>query len=146
VPETSEATIRVDAPPAAVMAAIADFAAYPRWVPQLSQAQVLESGPDGRAARVRFVIDSGPIKDDYELAYVWTGDDAVEWSLVRARMQKDQRGSYRLSAAAGGTDVQYRLALEPAARIPGLIKRAVQKAILDAALKGLKRHVESGRG
>ena len=126
------------------MAAIADFAGYPAWVAHLGRCEVLETGPDGRARRVRFLVEGGPVKDDYELAYTWHGDDAVQWTLVRSRMQRAQTGSYRLSdSASGGTEVRYDLSVEPAVRMPGLLKRAISKTVVDSALKGLKRHVEA---
>ncbi|MCU1688552.1 MAG: Polyketide cyclase / dehydrase family protein [Jatrophihabitantaceae bacterium] len=141
--DTSTQSIRVEASPAAVMSVIADFAAYPSWAASVKRCQVVAAGPDGRAERVRFLVENGPVKDDYELAYVWTGDDAVEWSLVRGQMQKAQKGSYRLRGDAGGTEVVYSLAIEPAIPMLGLLKRKVQKVILDTALKELKKHVEA---
>ena len=56
---------------------------------------MLEEGRDGRAARVHFAIDAGILKDQYELAYVWTGDQRVEWNLVKGQMQKMQHGRTR---------------------------------------------------
>jgi hypothetical protein len=146
VAETSTQSIRVEASPAAVMSAIADFAAYPSWAASVKRCQVVAPGCGGRAERVRFLVENGPVKDDYELAYVWSGDKAVEWSLVRGQMQKEQRGSYQLRADAGGTEVTYSLAIEPAIPMLGLLKRKVQKVILDTALKELKKHVEANRG
>lgn len=128
------------------MAAIADFAAYPTWAASVKRCEVVAQGPDGRAERVRFLVENGPVKDDYELAYRWLGDAAVEWSLVRGQMQKSQHGSYRLLESAGGTEATYTLAIEPAIPMLGLLKRKVQKVILDTALKELKRHVEAQHG
>jgi hypothetical protein len=146
VAETSTQSIRVDAAPAEVMTAIADFAGYPTWAASVKRCEVLAEGPDGRAERVRFLIENGPVRDDYELAYKWHGDEAVEWTLVRGQMQKAQQGSYRLRADASGTHVTYTLAIEPAIPMLGMMKRKVQKVILDTALKELKKHVEARRG
>ncbi len=145
-PATSTESIHVQAGPAAVMAVIADFAAYPTWAASVKRCQVQSTGADGRAERVRFLVENGPVKDDYELAYVWSGDDAVEWTLVRGQMQKQQHGSYRLAPEGDGTRVTYTLAIEPAIPMLGLLKRKVQKVILDTALKELKKHVEARRG
>ena len=70
----------------------------------------------------------------------------VEWTLVRGQMQKQQPGSYRLAPEGDGTRVTYTLAIEPAIPMLGLLKRKVQKVILDTALKELKKHVEARRG
>ena len=66
------------------MAVIADFDAYPMWATGVKQTEVLEADSDGRPTQVRFVLDAGPIKDEYVLAYAWEGDHLVTWTLVRA--------------------------------------------------------------
>jgi hypothetical protein len=103
-------------------------------------------GAGGRAERVRFVLDAGPFKDDYVLAYEWEGDDAVLWSLAeRGRMLAAMSGSYRLAERPDGdTGVTYELAVDVAIPMIGMLKRKVEKRIIDTALKGLKKRVESG--
>jgi hypothetical protein len=128
------------------MAVIADFPAYPAWAASVKRCEVLVDGSDGRGRRVRFLVENGPVKDDYELAYEWSGDTAVEWSLVRGQMQKEQHGSYRLRSDGDGTEVTYSLAIEPAIPMLGMLKRKVQKVILDTALKELKKRVEAANG
>src|SRR3954464_5830271 len=95
--EQSTQSIVVDAPPSDVMAVIADFPSYPEWVAAAKQVDVLETGPDGRARRVPFVLDAGSGKDDYVLEYTWDDDRRVSWHLVQGQMQKRQEGSYTLS-------------------------------------------------
>ena len=67
--DRTSSTIVVAAPRGAVMEVIADFAAYPDWATGVRSAEVVETGPDGRPQRVRFVLDAGLIKDSYVLAY-----------------------------------------------------------------------------
>ena len=141
--DQSTQSIVVDAPAAAVMAVIADFPAYPTWVSAAKQVEVLETGPDGRARRVHFVLDAGAVKDDYELDYTWDGDRRVDWTLVRGQMQKKQDGSYVLAESAGSTTVTYTIAIDLTIPMLGLIKRKAEKVILDTALKELKKRVEA---
>jgi uncharacterized membrane protein len=141
--DQSTQSIVVDAPAAAVMAVIADFPAYPTWVSAAKQVEVLETGPDGRARRVHFVLDAGAVKDDYELDYTWDGDRRVDWTLVRGQMQKKQDGSYVLTESAGSTTVTYTIAIDLTIPMLGLIKRKAEKVILDTALKELKKRVEA---
>src|ERR1700712_5496876 len=101
--DQSTQSIVVDAPAAEVMAVIADFAAYPAWVSAAKQVEVVETGSDGRASRVHFVLDAGAVKDDYVLDYTWDGDRRVDWTLVQGQMQKRQDGSYSLAESAGRT-------------------------------------------
>jgi ribosome-associated toxin RatA of RatAB toxin-antitoxin module len=140
--DQSTQSIVIDAPPAAIMAVIADFAAYPQWAGSVKSAQVLATGPDGRAAQVQFTLDAGPIKDEYVLDYTWTGDERVDWTLVRATMQKSQQGSYVLVRRGESTEVTYHLAVDLVIPMLGMLKRKAEKVIMDTALKELKKRVE----
>jgi ribosome-associated toxin RatA of RatAB toxin-antitoxin module len=140
--EQSTQSIVVSAPAADVMAVIADFEAYPQWVSAARTVEVLETGPDGRARRVRFAIDM-VLRDEYVLDYTWDGDRQVSWTLVSSGLMKRQDGSYTLRAVDGGTEVTYRLAVEIGMAAIGMFKRRAEKVILDTALKELKKRVES---
>jgi len=140
--DQSTQSIVVDAPAADVMAVIADFPAYPRWVAAATQVEVLGTGPDGRASRVHFVLDAGAVTDDYVLAYTWDGDHRVDWTLVQGQMQKQQDGSYSLVESGGSTTVTYSITVDLSIPMLGLIKRRAEKVILDTALKELKKRVE----
>ena len=135
-------SITIDAPPAAIMAVIADFAAYPKWAGSVKSAEVLSSGPDDRAAQVKFQLDAGPVKDEYVLEYAWSGDERVDWHLVRASMQRSQQGSYVLVPRGGSTEVTYHLAVDLVIPMLGMLKRKAEKVIMDTALKELKKRVE----
>src|SRR3712207_9427692 len=98
--DQSTQSIAVAAPPADVMAVIADFPSSPEWVAAAKQVDVLETGPEGRARRVHFVLDAGAVKDDYVLEYTWEGDRRGFWDLVQGQMQKRQGGFYHLDHTA----------------------------------------------
>ncbi len=138
----STQSIVIDAPPAAIMAVIADFPSYPRWAASVKSAEVVVDGADGRAEQVRFVLDAGVVKDDYVLAYEWSGDERVDWRLVRGQMQKSQQGSYVLVPRGASTEVTYHLAVDLAIPMLGMFKRKAEKVIMDTALKELKKRVE----
>ena len=140
--DQSTQSIVIDAPPAAIMAVIADFPAYPQWAASVKSAEVVSTLPDGRADQVRFVLDAGVVKDDYVLAYEWSGDDRVEWRLVRGQMQKSQQGSYVMRPLDSSTEVTYHLAVDLAIPMLGMFKRKAEKVIMDTALKELKKRVE----
>ena len=141
--DQSTQSIVVDAPAADVMAVIADFDAYPTWVGAAKKVEVLETGPDGRAKRVHFVLDAGAVKDDYVLDYTWEGDRRVSWTLVKGQMQKRQEGSYTLTERDGATEVTYAITIDLSIPMLGMIKRKAEKVILDTALKELKKRVEA---
>jgi ribosome-associated toxin RatA of RatAB toxin-antitoxin module len=124
------------------MAVIADFASYPQWVAAAKTVEILETGPDGRAQQVHFVLDAGAVKDDYVLDYTWDGDRSVSWTLVKGQMQKRQEGSYTLTERNGATEVTYAITIDLSIPMLGMIKRKAEKVILDTALKELKKRVE----
>ena len=140
--DQSTQSIVVDAPAADVMAVIADFPSYPQWVSAARQVAIEQTGDDGRARRVRFVIDAGSVKDDYVLDYDWDGDRAVSWSLVSSQLMKRQDGSYTLRETDGRTEVTYAITIDTRIPLLGMMKRKAEKVILDTALKELKKRVE----
>jgi hypothetical protein len=123
---------------------IADFPSYPTWAKGVTMAEVLAESPDGRAERVFFTLDVSPIKDEYTLAYDWSGDDQVTWTLVEGKMLRALDGAYVLvDQGDGTTEVTYRLALDVSIPLIGMLKRKGEKILIDTALKGLKKRVES---
>ena len=147
--DQTTSSIVVDAPASAVMAVIADFEAYPVWAKGVTTADVRSTSDSepgdhrGRAREVFFALDVSPIKDEYTLAYEWDGDKQVTWTLVEGKMLRALDGAYVLRETAGSTEVTYRLALDVAIPMIGLIKRKGEKILIDTALKGLKQRVES---
>ena len=142
--EQTTSSIVVDAPPAAVMGVIADFEAYPAWAKGVITADVRSTLPEGRAKEVFFALDVAPIKDEYTLSYEWDDDRAVTWTLVDGKMLKALDGAYLLrDLGNGSTEVTYRLALDLAIPLIGMLKRKGEKILIDTALKGLKKRVES---
>jgi ribosome-associated toxin RatA of RatAB toxin-antitoxin module len=140
--DQTTSSIRVHASPAQVMAVIGDFASYPRWATGVKEAEVIAHDDEGRAEQVRFVLDASPIRDEYTLAYTWDGDQAVTWTLVSGRVLTGLDGAYVLTPGPDGTEVTYRLCVDVAIPLIGLLKRKAEKVIIDAALKGLKNRVE----
>ncbi|RDG38135.1 SRPBCC family protein [Streptomyces corynorhini] len=142
--EHTSSSITIEAAPADVMGVIADFARYPDWTGEVKEAEVLATDDRGRAEQVRLVLDAGAIKDDHTLAYTWTGDNEVSWTLVKSQMLRALDGTYLLAPVAGGTEVTYRLTVDVKIPMLGMIKRKAEKVIIDRALAGLKKRVESG--
>jgi ribosome-associated toxin RatA of RatAB toxin-antitoxin module len=142
--EQTASSVVIDADPATIMEVIGDFAAYPEWAKGVQQATVLSELEGGWAERVFFSLDVPPIKDEYTLEYVWDGYDEVTWQLVEGKVLTDMDGAYSLRDLGDGTtEVTYRLALDLSVPLIGMIKRKGEKMVIDAALRGLKKRVES---
>ena len=139
--DQTSASIDIDAPPADVMAVIADFDHYPEWVDSMRSAEVLTTSGQ-RAKTVRMVLDHALIKDDYVLDYAWKAD-SVSWRLVEGKVLKAMDGSYQLRPKGAGTTVTYSLSVDVNLPMIGMFKRKAEKTIIDGALKGLKKRVES---
>jgi ribosome-associated toxin RatA of RatAB toxin-antitoxin module len=142
--EQTTSSITIEAPPSEVMDVIADFDSYPAWATGVRTAEVISQFPDGRAEKVFFRLDVSPIKDEYTLAYVWSGSQQVTWVLDQGKMLRALDGAYVLADRGNGTtEVTYRLALDVSIPLIGMLKRKGEKILIDAALKGLKKRVES---
>ncbi|MBM3689104.1 MAG: SRPBCC family protein [Actinobacteria bacterium] len=138
--DQTESTIDIEAPASLIMDVIADLPAYPSWSDGISQVTVLEE-KDGRPLRARFHLESGPIRDTYELLYDWDGDRRVSWTLTSGDMLKAMDGTYLLEPHGDSTAVHYRLAVDVKIPMIGMIKRKAERVIVDTALKGLRKRV-----
>ena len=144
--DQTESSIVINASPARIMAVIADLPAYPEWSDGINEVKVLSVyEEDNRPADAHFSLVSGAIKDDYELEYDWDGDTKVSWTLTKGDMLTAMDGTYELEDNGdGSTTVHYRLSVDVKIPMIGMIKRKAEKVIIDTALKGLKKRVESG--
>jgi Polyketide cyclase / dehydrase and lipid transport len=142
--DKTSSDIAISATRNTVMGVIADFGSYPDWATGVKSAEVLETGPEGRARRVRFGLDAGVIRDSYVLAYEWDGDEAVRWQLAESgSMVTEMSGAYVLSDDGSRTMVNYELTVGTRVPMIGMLKRRAEKTIITTALKGLKSRAES---
>ncbi|HLU33858.1 MAG TPA: SRPBCC family protein [Natronosporangium sp.] len=143
---SSSQSIVIGASVSQVAEVICDFARYPEWTGALREAEILEEYEDGYASQVRFVLEAGPLRDEYTLAYEYAEDlSRIEWHLVApSAVQKAQTGSYDIEDNGDGTcTVTYTLSVELSIGMLGMFRRKAEKVIMDTALKELKRRVES---
>ena len=142
--DQASSSITIEADPSDVLDVIRDVEAYPEWTGGIAKAVVVEPGADG-PKKVAFSMSQSGLSDEYTLVYDWQ-KDGVEWSLAEpSKLQKSQRGSYRLSGSDGKTQVTYLLTMDIKVPMIGLMKRKAEKMIIDSALKELKKRVESRR-
>ena len=144
MPEHAEGSAEVFATPAEVMDVVADFDAYPDWVPNLEQVEVLARDRRGRGTRVAFRLGTPWGEQAYTLAYRYQPRDAgMSWTYVEGTLE-DLAGSYALEPAGdGATRVTYRLEVALGVPIPGFLLRQAARQVVRSALGDLKRRVES---
>jgi ribosome-associated toxin RatA of RatAB toxin-antitoxin module len=142
--EHAEGSTEVHATAAEVMAVVADFEAYPDWVGNLEEVEVLARDRRGRGTQVAFRLGTPMGEQAYTLAYRYQPRDAgMSWTYVEGTLE-DLAGSYTLEPAGdGGTRITYRLEVALGMPLPGLIRRQAAKQIVRSALGDLKRRVES---
>jgi ribosome-associated toxin RatA of RatAB toxin-antitoxin module len=142
--EHAEGSTEVHATPAEVMAVVADFEAYPDWVANLEEVEVLARDRRGRGTRVAFRLGTPWGEQAYTLAYDYRPRDAgMSWTYVEGTLD-DLAGSYALEPGDdGATRVTYQLEVALGMPIPGFLMRQAAKQIVRSALSDLKRRVES---
>lgn len=145
MPDRTESSVPIPAPPPQVVEVVADFPAYASWTREVKEAEVLSTEGDGWPDRVRFELDTGIIKDTYVLDYDWhiahDGTGTVTWEMVEARTLRALSGSYTITAAPSGTLVTYRLTLHPKVPMLGALRRKVEQMIVTSALQSLHDRV-----
>lgn len=150
--ESVSESIKINATPEEVMAVIADLEDYPNWSEGFTAVEIITTHDDGATKDAAFSISTPVGKDTYEISYIWTGNDAVSWSLnsddsgkPKSGMMKKLIGSYTLQAEGDGTKVIYELEIDPKIPMMGFMKKKAAATIVDQALNGLKKRVEKGR-
>jgi ribosome-associated toxin RatA of RatAB toxin-antitoxin module len=143
VADKTTQTIYIDADPAEVMKAIADLEAYPEWISEYKEVEVLEADDDGYPKRARMLMDARILKDTLIMSYEWPADrKSLSWTLESSSLLKSLEGSYILAPKGSGTDVTYELAVDLAVPMIGMLKRKAERRLIDGALKDLKKRVE----
>jgi ribosome-associated toxin RatA of RatAB toxin-antitoxin module len=143
--ERSEGSTEIEATPAEVLEVITDFEAYPEWA-GVQESEVVETDAKGRATQVRMRVSQMGFEANYTLAYTYKPKGAgLEWTTVEASgVLKDLAGEYVLEPAGDGrTTVTYRLEMELGISLPGFLRRQGEKQVINTALGGLKKRVES---
>lgn len=144
-------SVKINASPEEVMAVIADLEDYPNWSDGFTNVEIISTHDDGAARAAAFTISTPVGKDTYEISYVWTGTEAVSWTLnsddvgkPKSSMMRKLDGTYRLTPDGDGTKVTYELEIDPKIPMMGFMKKKAASTIVDQALNGLKKRVEKG--
>jgi carbon monoxide dehydrogenase subunit G len=142
--QQTSGTTTIDATPADVMAVLTDFDAYPKWA-GIKKVEVRKKDSKGRATEVHMEVSQMGFEAKYTLSYTYKAKDGgMSWTTKEAAgAVKDIEGEYDLAADGDKTKVTYHMAIEPAVKLPGFIKKQVEKQIVNTALSGLKKRVES---
>lgn len=143
VEHTAEVMV-VAGPPERCFEVVADVAAYPSWVADVKDVEILERDELDRATTVAFRAGAFGRSTRYVLVYDYSAaPKEIAWRQKDGDLTSRLDGRYRFMACPDGTtEVQYELAVELRVPIPGFVKRRAEGHILHAAVRDLKARVE----
>jgi hypothetical protein len=130
-----------DAPPEAILGALADIDAVPSWSSLHKSAEVLDRRPDGRPHHVKATLKIMGITDKEVLEYNW-GHNWMVWDAAETFQQRGQHGEYNLTPEGENkTRVRFDIIMDLAAPIPEFLIKRAKKIVLDVATERLRRRV-----
>ena len=134
----------IEAPPEAILDALADIDAVSSWSTLHKDAEVLDRHPDGRPHHVRATLKIMGVTDKEVLEYHW-GERWVVWDAEQTFQQRGQHGEYNLTPEGEErTRVRFDLIFDLAAPLPHFLVKKAKKMVLDVALEELRRRVLNG--
>lgn len=143
--ETATETITIAAPPGEVWAIATDIERYPVWTHDIKEVVIVARDDEGRPSEVEFRTSALGRSTHYTLAYDYSNaPDVLSWTMVKGDIQRSIDGAFTFTALPDGTThVQYDLAIELVAPLPGFVKRRAERRILNA-IRELKVFAETG--
>jgi ribosome-associated toxin RatA of RatAB toxin-antitoxin module len=130
-----------EAPPEAILDALADIERVPTWSPVHKNAEVLDRHPDGRPHHVKATLKIMGVTDKEILEYHW-GERWMVWDSAQTLQQRGQHGEYNLTPEGDDkTRVRFDIIMELAAPIPEFLIKRAKKIVLDVATERLRQRV-----
>jgi uncharacterized protein YndB with AHSA1/START domain len=130
-----------EAPPEAILDALADVDQVPTWSSVHKHAEVLDRHPDGRPRHVTATLKIMGITDKEVLEYHW-GPRWMVWDAAETFQQRGQHGEYNLTPEGEDkTRVRFDIIVDLAAPIPEFLIKRAKKIVLDVATESLRKQV-----
>jgi len=138
--------IVIEAPPEAIMDALADVEALLSDTPAYRRAEVLDRYDDGRSHHVRLAVRVLGRLDEEVLEFRW-GPNWLVWDAEPTKQQYAQHVEYTLRSDHTGTStvVTVDITVEPDSFVPDFFIKRAGKSIIDAATEGLRNRVLKGK-
>jgi uncharacterized protein YndB with AHSA1/START domain len=130
-----------EAPPEAILDALADIESVPTWSSVHKNAEVLDRHPDGKPRRVKATFKIMGITDKEVLEYNW-GPRWMVWDAKATFNQRGQHVEYNLTPEGDDkTRVRFDIILDLGAPIPEFLIKRAKKIVLDVATESLRKQV-----
>jgi hypothetical protein len=136
----------IEAPPEAIMDALADVESLLSSSPAYRRADVIDRYDDGRPHHVRLAVKVLGRLDEEILEFRW-GPNWLVWDAQQTKQQYAQHVEYTLQPDHTGTStlVTVDITVEPHSLIPDFFIKRAGKTVIDAANEGLRQRVLRGK-
>jgi coenzyme Q-binding protein COQ10 len=121
----------VDVPMERFWEVVADYEAYPGFVPSVKRTRVVRT--DKGVKDVEYEVDLGVKTIKYTLRHLEHAPDRMTWSLVKGEMMKVSNGAWELSHHAGKTLARY--TVEVQVQKPPLVPQSIMDRVSDELTK-----------
>jgi hypothetical protein len=130
-----------EAPPEAILDALADIDEVSTWSSLHKHAEVVDRHPDGKPRHVKATLKIMGITDKEMLEYHW-GHDWMVWDATETLQQRGEHAEYNLTREGDDkTRVRFDIILDLAAPVPEFLIRRAKKIVLDVATESLRKRV-----
>ena len=130
-----------EAPPEAILDALADIDSVPTWSSVHKHAEVLDRHPDGKPRHVKATFKIMGITEKEVLEYNW-GPRWMVWDAAQTFNRRGQHVEYNLTPEGEDkTRVRFDIILDLAAPIPEFLIKRAKKIVLDVATESLRKQV-----
>ena len=136
----SKTTVMPTTTPAAAYAVVVDFAAYPRLFSEIKAARIISTAD--KRVRVEF---RGNIVLPFRYVLDLDCDEValtVAWRYVEGEVVKNSEGGWRFTAEGNGTRVEYKVAMEISAPVPGFLLRKITDGLVALSIPAMFASVE----
>jgi ribosome-associated toxin RatA of RatAB toxin-antitoxin module len=128
------------ATPAEIFAVVTDFPAYPRLFPELTATRVLSEAGDVKRVEFRAQVVM-PVRYVLDLACD-AATPKIDWTFVEGEIVTGSVGGWRFAALGSGTALDYRVALDVKAPLPGFVLRKVTDTLVSASIPKMFASIE----
>lgn len=136
----AESKVLVNVSPQVMYEVITDFEAYPDFLPDVKNVEVIKKGKQLLAVFHLSLIK----KFKYTLSFQNTKNKKVEWIFVEGDFFKDNRGAWVLKEIKKGvTEAVYSIDVDFGFLVPSLITKKLVGSNLPSMMKRFKERAES---
>ena len=138
---SASTTVDIDVSPEKMLSVITDFAAYPSFIPEMKEADIVKSADDTWDVCFKIHVIRSL---EYTLRLVQRSPTHIEWSLVSG-VFKSNNGSWKLVPIrdGAGTRATYSVVISVGMFIPKTVVKNLVGKSLPSMLGHFKRRAES---